>query len=656
MRSTSPRLYLRLLLAVTLPLCLVTSTLLPVLYMHMETRLDGVRAEAKAILRVGEDTLTRDINETLNYALAIAEMPALQQRLEDRSPVDEAGLSSRAPTQLDDFLNTFIHHTPRYSKLVLIDNEGNEMLRAPRDTGAEPHQGRRNHAHTDYFKSASKLFPRDIYLSPPGRNLQYEQLSGDAIPVVNIATPFFNSQRERKGVVLLSLNWQYLTQSLYQSMQVNPQAGVLLVDALGGWLLTQGLPQLPYLSFGDNYASAAPTPWSELSGTLEGDINLEGSLLHFQTEDIRTKFYNSLAGRIFSTDDTLPWVMGVSLPTPSWQSLLEEETSVLWFLGLIYVIAVAFGVYWAFSSHQQRKLRQHAQQQAAEVRGLYENAPCGYHSLNADGIVIKMNQTELHWLGLKADEVIGQLRYRDVISPDTQDAFDAAFAQVIVGQQGEAECTLLTRHGDQRHVVIQACGYHQRGGFVYSRATVFDLTERKQLEEKLLAQAMTDPLTGVFNRRYLQSQAAIEISRGLRHSTPLSLIAIDIDHFKRINDEYGHDAGDEVLKRFTSVVSGLLRQEDLLCRVGGEEFAILLPNTDISKAEQIAERIRATIDTHEMTIELEGIHQTLHITASFGVTHVALNETSLKAALKRADKSLYEAKENGRNRIVVKDS
>ncbi|MDR5873539.1 diguanylate cyclase [Halomonas sp. CUBES01] len=653
MRSTSPRLYLRLLLAATLPLILVTSTLFPVLDMHMETRLDGVRDEAKGILRVGEEALVREINETLNYALAIAEMPTLQQRLEGNLPVGEGAVSSRDPTQLSVFLNAFINHTPRYSKLVLIDNEGNEMLRAPQDTDAEPHLGRHNHAHTDYFKGASKLFPRDIYLSPPGRNLQYEMASGEAIPVVNVATPIFNSQRERKGVVLLSLNWQHLTQSLYQSMQVNPQAKVLLVDAQGGWLLTRGTHQLPDLSFGDDYANAAPDPWSLLSGTLEGDIRLDDRMLYFQTEDVRTKFYNSLAGRIFSTGDTLPWVMGVTLPTPSWRSLLKEETSVLWFLGLLYVTAVAFGVYWAFSSHQQHKLRQNAQQQAAEVRSLYEGAPCGYHSLNADGIVIKMNRTERRWLGFDADEVVGQLRYRDVISPDTQDAFDVAFAQVVAGQPGEAECTLLTRHGDQRHVVIQASGYRRHGRFIYSRATVFDLTERKQLEEKLLAQAMTDPLTGVFNRRYLQSQATNEISRGLRSNTPLSLITIDIDHFKRINDEYGHDAGDEVLKRLTTVVSGLLRQEDLLCRVGGEEFAILLPNTAISQAEQIAERIRTTIDTHEVTIEHEGDHQTLHITASFGVTHVELNETTLKAALKRADKGLYEAKETGRNRIVV---
>lgn len=635
----------------TLPLMLVTSTLLPVLSMHMETRLEGVRAEAKAVLRVGEDTLTRDINETLNYALAIAEMPALQQQLAHQAA---AMGGSPEPTRLETFLNTLMSHSPRYTKLVLIDNAGNEVLRTPQGIWADPRFGTPNHAHTDYFKGASQLGARDLYISPPGRNLQYELFSGEVIPVVNVTTPVFDADGERRGIVMLSLNWQHLTRALHESMQVAPEADVLLVDAQGRWLLTQGTRQLPDLSFGGDYASVAPDPWSLLSGILEGYINLEDRLLRFQTDDIRTKLYSGLTGQIVSDGDTLPWVMGVSLPTPDWHSLLKEETTVLWFLALIYTIAAAFGVFWAVSSHQQRKLRQRAQQQAAEVRGLYENAPCGYHSLNADGIVIKMNQTELHWLGFDADEVVGQLRYRDVISPGTQDAFDAAFAQVIDGQQGEAECTLMTRHGDHRHVVIQASGYRQQGRFVYSRATVFDLTERKRLEEKLRAQAMTDPLTGVFNRRYLQSQASIEMSRGLRHDTPLSLIAIDIDHFKRINDEYGHDAGDEVLKRFTTVVSGLLRQEDLLCRVGGEEFAILLPNTAIPQAQQIAERIRATIDATQVTITHEGGQQTLHITASFGVTHVSPRASTLKTALHRADTGLYQAKQEGRNRIVVK--
>lgn len=651
---TLPRLYLRLLLAVSLPFILVTSTLWPVLNMHMEARLDGVRNEAESILRVGEDALVRDINETLNYALAIAEIPTLQQQLNDTPLQVENASSLRDPSRLDSFLSTLIRHSPRYSKLVLMDNEGNEVLRSPQDALATPRFGANNHAHTDYFKGASKLLPRDIYISPPGLNLQYELFSGEIIPIVNVATPIFNDEGERQGVVLLSLNWQHLTQSLYQSMHIDPQANVLLVDAQGRWLLTQGSPQFPDLSFGDDYARAAQDPWQLLSGSVEGYVTLDDRLLHFKTEDLRTKLYRGLAGRIFSTGNTLPWVLGVSLPTPTWQQLLKEETAVLWFLGLIYATAVTFGVYWAFSSHQQRKLRKNAQQQAAEVRDLYENAPCGYHSLNTDGTIIKMNQTELSWLGYAAHEVIGRLRYRDLISPETREAFDTAFVNVKAGQPDEAECTLVTREGKHLRVVIQGSGYRQKGRFIHSRATVFDLTERKQLEEKLRAQAMTDPLTGVFNRRYLQSQASNEMSRGLRHNTPLSLIAIDIDHFKQINDEYGHDAGDEVLKRITLVMRELLRQEDLLCRVGGEEFAILLPNTAIPQAQQIAERIRTTVEDTHVEIEHEGGEQTLRITASFGVTHISPHETSLKAALKRADTGLYEAKETGRNRIVAK--
>ena len=111
--------------------------------------------------------------------------------------------------------------------------------------------------------------------------------------------------------------------------------------------------------------------------------------------------------------------------------------------------------------------------------------------------------------------------------------------------------------------------------------------------------------------------------------------------------------GDEILKNFTQIVSDQLRQEDLLCRVGGEEFAVLLPNTAIEQAQQVAERIRASIEEATTTVEYEGSQQALNITASLGVTSVRDQEKSLKSALKRADIGLYEAKENGRNQIII---
>jgi len=649
------RLHTRLLLAVSIPLILVSTTLLPVLHVHMETRLNSLSAEADALLKVGQEALTRDINESLNYALAIAEMPGLRRYLAAQSltTLTDQQYSLSDLSQLSNFLTTLISHNARYTKLVLIDNQGREVLRAPRSSETGPRVSGSLHVNTDYFIEASKLLPRDLYISPPGHNLQFELFGRDVIPVVNVSTPVFDATGERRGVVLLSLNWDYLTDALRQAMLLDQNANMILVDAQGRWLLDEGIGSVDTASFGGNFAALSPLYWQAMQQRNEGNVTVDNHLLRFQTEDIRTQRYRSLAGTIFSDNAYQPWKLGVTLPRPTWQSMFKEETTVLWFLLLTYGVAVAFGIFWTFSSQRQRELRQAAQRHAYEVSDLYENAPCGYHSIDKSGLVVKMNRTELAWLGYSAKEVIGHIDYRELITPETREEFEKAFQNVKDNQPGSAECSLLTRDGKQLHVMIQGSAYTRNGRFVHSRATVFDLTERKQLEEKLRAQAMTDPLTGVFNRRYLQAQATIEMSRARRQKHPIALIAIDIDHFKRINDEYGHDVGDEILKNFTQIVSDQLRQEDLLCRVGGEEFAVLLPNTAIEQAQHVAERIRASIEEATTTVEYEGTQQALNITASLGVTPVLAEEKSLKPALKRADIGLYQAKENGRNQVII---
>lgn len=649
------RLHTRLLLAVSIPLILVSTTLLPVLHVHMETRLNSLNDEANALLTVGQEALTRDINESLNYALAIAEMPELRRYLaaQNLTTLTNEQYSLSDLSQLSHFLTTLISHNARYTKLVLIDNQGREVLRAPRSRNVDTWVSSNLHVNTDYFIEASKLLPRDLYISPPGRNLQFELFGSDVIPVVNVSTPVFDANGERRGVVLLSLNWDSLTDALRQAMLLDQNASTILVDAQGRWLLDEGIESIETTSFGGNFAALSPHDWQAMQQRNEGDVIVDNHLLRFQTEDIRTQRYRSLAGTIYSDNASHPWKLGVTLPRPTWFSLFKEEATVLWFLLLTYGVTVAFGLFWAFSSQRQRELRQAAQRHAYEVSDLYENAPCGYHSLDKSGRVVKMNRTELAWLGYSAKEVIGHIDYRELITPETREQFEKAFQNVKDNQPGSAECSLLTRDGKQLHVMIQGSAYTRNGRFVHSRATVFDLTERKQLEEKLRAQAMTDPLTGVFNRRYLQAQATIEIARARRQNHPIALITIDIDHFKHINDEYGHDVGDEILKNFTQIVSDLLRQEDLLCRVGGEEFAVLLPNTAIEQAQQVAERIRASIEEATTTVEYEGTQQALKITASLGVTSVLAEEKSLKPALKRADIGLYEAKENGRNQIII---
>ncbi|WP_416138380.1 diguanylate cyclase [Halomonas sp. HK25] len=643
----------RLALAVVVPVVLVTATLYPIFRAQLDARLQGAQAGAETMLEAGHESLKRGMNESLNHALATAEMPLLTRYLsrvgEAHSPY-QADAQQLTAERLASLFDTLLTHYERYTKLVLIDPQGRELLHVSH--GQQRHQlsPAASHADAEYFREAKTLFPRDLYVSPPGRDLRYENAGDGLVPVVDIATPVFDAQGERKGVLLLSLDWQYLTTGLHHAMAIDEAAQPLLMDAQGIWLLAD--TDAP-MRFGRSFATAYPDAWEALSRRNQGKADLGDHRVLFQAEDIRTQNYRSQAGMVYSLPGYHPWRLGIMLPKPSLGTLLSQDRAPLLIMTLLYGLSIAFGVFWALSSHRQRVLRRHAQQHAREVRDLYEHAPCGYHSLDADGRIVKMNLTELDWLGYRGDEVIGQVLYRDFVTPETREAFKAAF-QAVLGpdEEGSAECELLTRHGEKLPVVIQATAYTTPRGFVYSRAMVFDLSERKKLEETLARQAMTDPLTGLGNRRYLQDQAAMEIARAKRSGAPLSLIAIDLDHFKRINDEYGHDVGDLVLQAFANTARDQLRDGDVLCRMGGEEFAVLLPNTSHEQALQVAERIRQAIITTPAKVGPVVIETgQLAYSASLGVTLIMADEVSLKPAIKRADQNLYAAKKQGRNQV-----
>ena len=167
--------------------------------------------------------------------------------------------------------------------------------------------------------------------------------------------------------------------------------------------------------------------------------------------------------------------------------------------------------------------------------------------------------------------------------------------------------------------------------------------------EELERLSTIDPLTGAGNRRYLESKAIAEIAAAQRQSRPLGVVLFDIDHFKTINDRFGHAAGDDVLKDIVDTARRMLRPSDFLARLGGEEFALLLPGSDRSEAAVIAERIRIAFEA--MMFAAGSIGFT--VTASFGTSELEPGESNLSAALNRADKALYRAKQSGRNRAVA---
>ncbi len=186
------------------------------------------------------------------------------------------------------------------------------------------------------------------------------------------------------------------------------------------------------------------------------------------------------------------------------------------------------------------------------------------------------------------------------------------------------------------------------GAVIWSGVAI-DVTEQKNLEENLRQLSITDPLTRLANRRHFMIESERLITSSMRHGRPFSILMYDLDHFKRVNDTYGHSVGDDVLVQISELVQGRVRACDLVARIGGEEFIVLLPDTDLTDAKTLAEELRQHIEN----IDFEVNGEQFKVTVTFGVTTYNVTDRSPDDLLKRVDKLLYEGKQSGRNKVVA---
>lgn len=425
-------------------------------------------------------------------------------------------------------------------------------------------------------------------------------------------------------------------------------------------------------------------------------------------------------------------------------------------------------------------------EQSAEIVDLYENAPCGYHSLDADALIMRINRTELAWLGYDSDELVGRRTLFELLTAQSREVFQSQFLRLKVhGSVRDLQLELVRKDGSTLPVVLsETAVYDAHGEFHHSRSMLFDGSERRRFEQALrdserrlqvlidnvqaavvvhaadstiefanpsaakllgltreqmlgrtaidpawrfvredgtpmpvdeypvsrvirtgralcdfvtgiqltdaepirwvlvnavpaigrdghlqqiivsfidiserqhqkrqLEQlASTDTLTGVATRRHLLALAGHELARARRCGRPLAAIFFDIDHFKSVNDRFGHETGDRVLRRIGELLRSELREVDLAARWGGEEFCVLLPDTDRQAAVEIAERLRVALERAPLAAA-DGTPLT--VTASFGVALSTSEDEGIDRLVDAADQAMYQAKREGRNRVCV---
>lgn len=232
-------------------------------------------------------------------------------------------------------------------------------------------------------------------------------------------------------------------------------------------------------------------------------------------------------------------------------------------------------------------------------------------------------------------------------------------AEGIVASLRESARSLKPWHYEYR-VVLPSQGVRWRlgnarperlkDGSILWHGFITDITERKHLQQELEKQARLDYLTGLANRRHFMEQAERELSRTHRYQNPLAMLMLDVDDFKGVNDTHGHKVGDLVLEKLSAICRDALREFDIVGRLGGEEFAVLLPMTDGARALDIAERLRQCVARTVVPLD-QGVF--LNFTVSIGVAQLAAGNGSIDSLLQQADQALYEAKRSGRNRVCM---
>jgi len=305
----------------------------------------------------------------------------------------------------------------------------------------------------------------------------------------------------------------------------------------------------------------------------------------------------------------------------------------------------------------KRKQIERALRESEErFRDLAELLPETVFEADLDGRLTFANRNVYTTFGYTPEELTGGLSILDMLTPEDRPETGTIIVRLLAGEEiGGFERTALKKDGTKFPIQVYAARIMRQGRPAGIRGLVIDITERKRVEQALqqanrrLAElASVDEVTGIWNRRRFLEMLDHEFQRIRRHEADLSLVMIDLDHFKAVNDTHGHAFGDQVLREVAATLKAAARSSDIVARYGGDEFMVLMPDTDTAQAEKAAERIRAMVAGKELSDDPRSVRLTLSIGLATAEPNVGDSPDDL---VRLADEALYAAKTAGRNAV-----
>jgi diguanylate cyclase (GGDEF)-like protein/PAS domain S-box-containing protein len=309
-----------------------------------------------------------------------------------------------------------------------------------------------------------------------------------------------------------------------------------------------------------------------------------------------------------------------------------------------------YRIAWISDLSAHREVERAGREASVRFETAFANAPVGMAIVSLDGRWMKTNDALAKLTGYSSDE-LAQLTFQDITHPDDLARNLELVRRTVAGEMPgyEMEKRYVTKQGQSVWSLLSASivrGVDGKPGYFISQ--IQDISAHKRMEERLRHLADCDPLTDLWNRRRFDEELARQEARCARYGERATLMMVDLDEFKAVNDTYGHRMGDAVILAVADILRGRLRKSDSVARIGGDEFAVLLVNVDIDRAYALADGLRAAIGALEVR---DGEH-TASITASLGVTTIHETTGAGRDPLTRADQAMYRAKHTGRDRVA----
>ncbi len=648
---------------------------------------------ADAPLKEVKLSLQNTINEAEHNALVISELLSVRRLLKEGS--------EESYRDVEEVLLLIAKNNPAYSQIRVLGlkNAGREVVRVNRSADnivLVDNTTLQEKAHRAYFRNTMKLEKGEVYFSPFELNREHKRIVIPHQPVVRISTPVFDEggSFSKLGIVIINIDSDHLFQQTKNFLSNN--SDFFVANELGQFLYHPDESLRYAFEFGkdafihDKYQQTRPLIWG-----VGSDVKFMEPSTDTRRESVLAFQRITLGSGAYSRDV----VIGVRQPI----SNVYIGSRTFWYTVMAIVFVLSALSFLALRKLLQGLLRPlfNMSKQLAKLNDLektidlpleredeigvlantidrmrvrikeqfyqigqqkelldktFQSAVDAIVQIDDKGVIESWNFAAEKMFGYGFDEIVG--KNVRVLMADEQakdhdqhlEKYQRTGHSTTIGVGREA---IARKKNGVLFPVHISIGEFEVNGVRKFTGIIYDASKQRAFEDSLRKLACTDGLTGALNQRAFSERAIVESGRAHRQRKPVCLILIDIDYFKDLNDNFGHKAGDQVLKCFVNAARKQLRSHDLIGRIGGDEFAILCPDTSLLDATIIAKRIRTSIVMKPVSPAYERVR----FTVSIGVAEISLSQgEGYDALFSRADKMLYAAKENGRNCIVEQDS